>query len=100
MDPISRRAFIGRTSAVVAAAGVASVVPMQLASASTKTAAAGAAPHGAGAMATATPAGTETVIAHVRDLATGEIAIYSGLEEVTIHDRKLASHLARAMGGR
>ncbi|MCU1495060.1 MAG: hypothetical protein JWO62_2824 [Acidimicrobiaceae bacterium] len=98
MDPMSRRAFITRTSAVVAAAGVAAVVPGQLASAAARPATAGDRETDA-AFASEGTALDRPVTAHVRDLKTGEISIYAGLGEVTIHDRVLASRLARASGG-
>lgn len=39
---------------------------------------------------------TETVVVHVRDLRTGEIDLFSGTSHTRIHDRDLASRLARA----
>lgn len=38
----------------------------------------------------------ETVVARVRDLRTGEIALYVGTREITHTDRTLARRLARA----
>jgi hypothetical protein len=38
----------------------------------------------------------DAVVAHVRSVATGEIAVFTGTSEISIHDRKLAASLARA----
>jgi hypothetical protein len=39
---------------------------------------------------------TEPLIAHVRDLSTGEITVYMGENEYTYRDQQLASRLFRA----
>ena len=41
---------------------------------------------------------TEPLVAHVRDLATGEIGLFSGTREITLLDPQLAARLARAIG--
>jgi hypothetical protein len=89
MKPIERRVFLTRGSVVVAAAGVAAAVP-------------GLAPgllEPAGA-ADAVPAGEvtldEPLVVHVRDLATGEIGLFSGTQEIVVHDRRLAHLLVQA----
>jgi hypothetical protein len=94
MDPISRRAFIGRASAAVAAAGVVTAVPAGLAGASVK-----ATPSTHVDLPSSVPS-DQPVIAHVRNISTGEIAIFAGFDEVTIHDRGLARAIARATGGK
>jgi hypothetical protein len=38
----------------------------------------------------------EPLIAHVRDLATGEIGLFSGTREITLLDPQLAARLVRA----
>jgi hypothetical protein len=38
----------------------------------------------------------EPLVAHVRDLATGEIGLYSGAREITVLDPQLAARLIRA----
>jgi hypothetical protein len=38
----------------------------------------------------------ESVVVHVRDLRTGEIDLFRGTSHTRIHDRDLASRLARA----
>ena len=91
MKPIERRVFLTRGSVVVAAAGVAAAVP-------------GLAPgllEPAGAAeAAGSPADEvtldEPLVVHVRDLRTGEIGLFSGTEEIVVHDRGLANLLVQA----
>ena len=101
MSPLNRRDFLKRGSMAVAAAGVVSAVPMAL------PALAGAATAGPAAAPTDTDdvgAGEEEsggqldqpLVAHVRDLDTGEIGIFYGDREVIHRDRKLAAQLHRA----
>ncbi|MGH9080792.1 MAG: hypothetical protein ACRDYE_12105 [Acidimicrobiales bacterium] len=40
---------------------------------------------------------TNPVIAHVKDLASGEIALFAGTQEVTVLDRGLAARLIGAL---
>jgi hypothetical protein len=35
-------------------------------------------------------------VAHVKNARTGEISLFIGTKEVTIHDRKVAARLVRA----
>jgi hypothetical protein len=96
MAPLNRRDFLKRGSMAVAAAGVASAVPMAL-------------PTLAGAVTTAPTNAEDTgeaaetgghldrpLVAHVRDLDTGEIGLFYGDHEVVYRDRKLAAQLHRA----
>jgi hypothetical protein len=39
---------------------------------------------------------TEPLVAHIRDLSTGEIGLFSGDDEFVIHDRQLARSLYAA----
>jgi hypothetical protein len=39
---------------------------------------------------------TEPLVAHVRDLATGEIGLFSGTDEIVFHDPNLAARLFNA----
>jgi hypothetical protein len=39
---------------------------------------------------------TEPLVAHVRDIATGEIGLFSGTHEVVFHDPALAARLFHA----
>jgi hypothetical protein len=40
---------------------------------------------------------SEPLIAHVRDLATGEIGLFSGTREITLLDPRLAARLVGAI---
>jgi anaerobic selenocysteine-containing dehydrogenase len=42
------------------------------------------------------PAGSDPVIAYVKDPRSGEISVMSGDREVTVRDPKLATQIARA----
>jgi len=100
MQPLTRRGFLAGTAAGVAAAGVAVVLPGGAASAATR----------AGALAgggllpsmaeTADESLGEPVIAHIRDLSSGEIVLFRGENETIVHDRRLASRLASASRSR
>jgi hypothetical protein len=74
----SRRSFLVLTSAGAAAAGAAVVLPAGSADA--------AAPTG--------PAHPGPFVAHVRNTATGEIAVMVGDSEVVVHDKDLARRIA------
>jgi hypothetical protein len=40
--------------------------------------------------------GNEELVAHVKNSRTGEISLFVGHREVTIHDRQIAARLVRA----
>ncbi len=86
---------------MVAATGAAVLLPSHLVGAATR---ASAHPSTSGLPTTSTIGGevelTEPVIAHVRNLSSGEIAIYSGSHETIVNNRELAALLARSAGGR
>jgi hypothetical protein len=95
MEPVTRRTFFkqaGAAAAVAAVASTAVVAPMGLA-----TAVAGAA---TSKEADLTPQEGlrkgEDLVAHVKNARTGEISLFIGHQEVTIHDRKVAARLVRA----
>jgi hypothetical protein len=93
MKPMNRRVFLTRSSMAVAAAGVASAVPgltTGLVATEEEAPAAESAIAGEGA------AMTEPLVVHVRDLASGEMGLYSGTREVVVHDPSLASRLFNA----
>ncbi|HEY5272353.1 MAG TPA: hypothetical protein VIJ34_03860 [Acidimicrobiales bacterium] len=101
MEQINRRAFIARSGAVAAAAGAAVLIPGQIAGAVTR------ASNGAAAKSIPTPlvatVGKDPaapIIAHLRNAATGEIAVFSGSEEFILHDPGLAARLVIATEGR
>jgi hypothetical protein len=89
MTELTRRGFLTQTSIGIAAgalaAGGAATLPRLL------TAQQGAEPVAAGLA-----AAPQQLIAHVRDLSTGEISVMAGTREVIHRDRELASRLMRA----
>jgi hypothetical protein len=91
MEPIDRRRFLVQGGAAVAAAGVVSAVPFSAAEALTKA---------RGTTRTAVvPADAkldEPVVAHLRDLHSGEVALFKGHREVTVKDKHLAALLFNA----
>jgi len=95
---INRRTFLIRGSGVLAAAGAATAVPAflpALARADATEPRAGTASSIAMDGFPDTPM-TEPLIAHIRDLSTGEIGLLSGEKEFVIHDRELARSLFKA----
>jgi hypothetical protein len=100
MSPLSRRVFLkGGTAAAVAAGAVSALpgLPALVSTAETQ------APADVG-VADAAVADTESsltmsdpLVAHVRDLATGEIGLFAGTREITVLDPRLAAALARAV---
>jgi hypothetical protein len=101
VEPIDRRAFIARSGAVAAAVGGAVLIPGQIAGAMTRVSG------GAAAKNIAVPSAlgsskepSAPIIAHLRNAATGEIAVFSGSEEFILHNTELASQLVIATEGR
>jgi len=100
MSEFSRRVFLkGGTAAIVAAGAISAVpgLPALVGAADTQ----GPADVGAAEAAVddTGSAGTLSgpVVAHIRDLASGEIGIFSGTDEITVHDPQLAASIMRAM---
>jgi hypothetical protein len=94
MSDFSRRVFLTRGSIAVAAAGVATSIPGLT---STLLAGEAEAPAAESAVADGAAATmTEPLIAHVRDLASGEIGLFSGTREIVFHDPTLATRLFNA----
>jgi len=90
MSSLSRRAFLKRGSLAVTMAGVAATLPAGLLEAGET---------GAGSASAELPEGaalTEPIVAHVRDLAAGDINLYVGTREVAVHDPHLAARLFNA----
>lgn len=88
-----RRLFLTRGSAAVVAAGVVATVPGF--ASSLVTTEQELAPVESAAQDEALALGGP-LVAHVRDLATGEIGLFSGTEEIVFHDPGLASALFKA----
>ena len=89
MEPTNRRDFLKHASATAAVVGVAAAVPLSLA----ETAAAD------DTKTPTVPASARVdrhVVAHLRDVQTGEVAIYTGDREITVNDKRLAALLYKA----
>lgn len=98
MNEFTRRTFLKTSSAAVVAAGALSAAPA-LPAAVNALDTAGPADAGAAESAAADVGSTslgEPLIAHVRDLATGEIGLFSGTREITVLDPSLAARLLSA----
>jgi len=93
MKEFERRVFLTRGSIAVAAAGVATAIPGL---ATGLVAAEEEAPEAASVVAGEASTMTEPLVAHVRDLATGEIGLFSGTQEIVFHDPTLAARLFNA----
>jgi hypothetical protein len=94
MNAFNRRVFLQRSSVAVAAAGVASAMPGLTSALTATEAEAPAAESAVAGEATATM--TEPIVAHVRDLANGEIGLFSGTDEIVVHDPGLAHRIFNA----
>jgi len=81
---VSRRAFLSRGSLGVALAGAAAVLP-GLSAVLKVPAPSFAVP--------AVPTTAEPLVAHVRDLASGEVSLMVGTEHVVLRDANLAARL-------
>jgi hypothetical protein len=89
MEPTNRRDFLKHASATAAVVGVVAAAPLSL----VESAAA------ADTKAPAVPAGARVdrhVVAHLRNVQTGEVAIYTGDREITVNDKRLAALLYKA----
>jgi hypothetical protein len=97
MAQVSRRLFLRNSGLAVAGAGVMSQIPFLSslvgAGESEGPAAVDAATEGTDEGAASL---SEPLVAHVRDLSTGEISIFNGTREVVFNDPQLASRLFRA----
>jgi hypothetical protein len=86
---LSRRLFLTRSSLTVVAAGVVSAMPALPAMVSSAEAEAPAAEDEVGESESL----TAPLVAHVKNLQTGEVSLYSGEREISILDRGLAARL-------
>jgi hypothetical protein len=92
MPGLSRRMFLKRGSLAVAAAGALSAIPglpALVSSSEVEAPSAGSVAGDAGAL-------TEPLVAHVKDLQTGEMSLYVGEREVVYHDPRLAAVIRNA----
>jgi hypothetical protein len=90
---LTRRGFIGQTTASVATIGVLAALPT-LAAAPEMTDV--VASDSAAAELSATTF-SESVVAHVSDLASGEVTIMSGTKEIVLRDADLVMRLLKAV---
>jgi hypothetical protein len=100
MENVSRRGLLRNGSLAVVGAGLVAAGPGGLV---TRAADASAAdrPSATAPGSAALPAGASLdgpLVAHVKDLSTGEIGVYLGTSEVTFRDPHLAAKLYRAVG--
>jgi hypothetical protein len=97
MAHLSRRLFLRNSGLAVAGAGVVSQIPFL---GSLVAAGEAEAPVATDAAVAGTDAGTvsmtEPLVAHIRDLSTGEIGIFNGAREVIVKDPQLAARLFHA----
>lgn len=93
LDGLSRRTFLRRGTITAAAVGIAGSVPGLsglLASGASEAPAAGA---DASELDSEAGALTEPLVAHVKDLSSGEISLFQGEREVLVRDPALARRL-------
>ena len=93
MAKLTRRGFIGQTTASVATIGVLATVPTMV-----------AAPEMTDVVASDTAEAelsattfSESVVAHISDLASGEVTIMSGTKETVLRDADLVMRLLKAI---
>jgi len=100
MAQVSRRLFLRNSGLAVAGAGVMSQIPFLSSLVGPAEADAPAAADAADAATAGANEGaatmTEPLVAHVRDLSTGEIGIFNGTREVVVNDPQRAARLFRA----
>jgi hypothetical protein len=100
MSEVSRRLFLKGGSAAIVAAGAISAIPglpALVGVADTQGPADVGAAEAAVTDAESSSAMTEPLIAHIRDLSTGEIGLFSGTREITVLNPQLAASLFKAM---
>jgi hypothetical protein len=98
MENVSRRGLLRNGSLAVVGVGLVGAVPAGLAA---KTSDASAVDHSPASESPALPTGASLdgpLVAHVKDLSSGEIGVYMGTSEVTFRDPHLAAKLYRTVG--
>lgn len=103
MEPMNRRRFLARGGAVIAAAGVAGVVPAVAADAAGTPRTESLPGRGRAPVPAPSPTGTTgspgtdgPVVAHLTDLHAGEVTVYAGHRAVKVRDTQLANLLHHA----
>lgn len=98
MSGVSRRGFLGRGSLGVAAAGLLAAAPAGAVTALIGGAAEAPAVEDDADDLSGLSSGVEgPVVAHIRDLSSGEISVFTGEREVVIRDAAVAARLLRAV---
>jgi hypothetical protein len=100
MSELSRRVFLkGGTAAVVAAGAISAIPGLPGLVGAVETQAPADVGEGEAALGEgeATVSASEPLVAHVRDLASGEIGLFSGTREITVLDPRLAAALVKAL---
>jgi hypothetical protein len=92
MAKMTRRGFIKQTSVSVATLGVLAAAPLAAISDAPETAATDLSVEETSAAQLG-----ETLVAHVRDFATGEISVMSGTQEIIFRDPELMMRLIRVL---
>lgn len=100
MENVSRRGLLRNGSLAVMGVGLVGAVPAFSAGLAPKAPDASAADRSpaTASESAAFPTGASPLVAHVKDLSTGEIGVYMGTSEVTFRDPHLAAKLYRAVG--
>lgn len=91
MDKLTRRSFFKQASAGVATTGMLVASPALVTATDTPTAYAAETELSSS---TALPA---SLVAHIRDAATGEVGILFGTQEITYRDKELVARLLQAV---
>jgi len=97
LSGLSRRAFLAKGSLTAAAVGVAGSLPGLGGLLAGGAAEAPAAETGAAELEGDAAALEQPLLAHVRDLSTGEISLFQGEREVVVRDPALARRLVSAV---
>lgn len=85
MNKLSRRSFFRRASAGIATTGMLATAPGLITAAET--------PEAPAATELASTTLPETLVAHVRDFASGEIGLLVGTQEIIYRDSELVARL-------
>jgi len=88
MSPLSRRTFLMRSSASIAAAGAIVALPAGLGHAAD-------AAHESSQLSPEELSSVSTMVVHVADPSTGELSVMTGTREVRIRNRRLVAQLVR-----
>jgi TAT (twin-arginine translocation) pathway signal sequence len=96
MEPVSRRQFFKHAGSAAAIAVVAGAATSSLGVVGAGASALGAKDHESPLAPHEELTTDESLVAHVKNSRTGEISLFIGHREVTLHDRKVAARLIRA----